>query len=328
MVPQTTDEVPNTDAWGNEVGRSERDERGAFVRLDSLFRGWVRADPQSEYPAQPGRYHLYVAMGCPWANRAVMVHALKGLEGVVGLSVVAPVRDERGWAFTGADGTDLDPIHGWKFLSEGYEISQPGYARRVSVPVLWDTDRGRIVNNESSEIIVMLNDAFDEWAAHPEVDLYPEALRPEIDAINEWVYSDVNNGVYRCGFATSQEAYDKAVVPLFEALDHLDSMLAERRYLVGPTATLADWRLFSTLVRFDLCYHGVFKCNRRRITDYEHLWPYTRDLYQTPGIAATINFEHIVRGYWTSIKQINPSGIIPIGPDLDFLEPHRRERLG
>jgi len=327
MAQETTEEIPHTDAWGNEVGRSERDERGAFVRLDSLFRDWVAADPKSFYPAATERYHLYVALGCPWANRAVTVHALKGLEGVVGLWIVDPIRDERGWAFRAVPGGTGDPINGWEYLSEAYELSDPGYSRRVSVPVLWDSERRRIVNNESSEIIVMLNEAFDEWAAHPELDLYPATLRSQIDAINEWVYRDVNNGVYRCGFATSQAAYDEAVVPLFEALDRLDAMLAERRYLVGPTATLADWRLFSTLVRFDLCYHGVFKCNRRRIIDYANLWPYLRDLYQTPRVAPTVNFDHIVRGYHCTIRQINPSGIVPIGPDLDFWEPHGRERL-
>ena len=222
---------------------------------------------------------------------------LKGLEDVVGLSVVDPIRDVRGWAFREAPGATGDPINGFEYLSEAYERSLPGYDDRYSVPVLWDRETGQIINNESSEIIVMLDGAFNEWAAHPEVELYPAALRVEIDEINDWVYSGLNNGVYRVGFAASQEAYDEAIAPLFETLDRMEALLGERRYLAGSQHTLADWRAFPTLMRFDLVYHGLFRANRRRLIDYENLWPYLRDLYQTPGVAATVDFDHFIRGY-------------------------------
>jgi len=227
-----------------------------------------------------------------------------------------------------APGATGDPINGFEYLSEAYQRSYPGYDDRYSVPVLWDRATGQIVNNESSEIIVMLNGAFNEWAEHPEVELYPAHLRPEIDAINEWVYSGLNNGVYRAGFASSQEAYDEAVGPVFETLDRMDALLARRRYLAGSQHTLADWRAFPTLMRFDLVYHGLFRCTRRRLIDYENLWPYLRDLYQTPRVAPTVDFDHFIRGYNLNLPQLNPAGIIPIGPELDFNAPHGRENLG
>ena len=217
---------------------------------------------------------LYVSLGCPWASRTVTVRALKGLEEAVGLSVVDPIRDIKGWAFREGPGDTGDPINGFEYLSEAYQRSYPGYDDRYSVPVLWDRATGQIVNNESSEIIVMLNGAFNEWAEHPEVDLYPAHLRAEIDALNDWVYSGLNNGVYRTGFASSQTAYDEAVGPVFETLDRMDALLAGRRYLAGSQHTLADWRAFPTLMRFDLVYHGLFRCNRRRLIDYDNLWPY------------------------------------------------------
>ena len=317
-----------TDFWKGVPGGVDSDDSGRFVRRDSIFRRWVSNDADAEFPAEPGRYHLYVSLGCPWASRTVTVRALKGLEEVVGLSVVDPIRDIRGWAFREGPGATGDPINGFEYLSEAYERSSPGYDDRYSVPVLWDRATGQIVNNESSEIIVMLNGAFNEWAEHPEVDLYPVDLRAEIDAINEWVYSGLNNGVYRAGFASSQEAYDEAVGPVFETLDRMDALLAVRRYLAGSQHTLADWRAFPTLMRFDLVYHGLFRCNRRRLIDYDHLWPYLRDLYQMPRVAPTVDFDHFVRGYNLNLPQLNPAGIIPIGPELDFWEPHGRENRG
>jgi len=317
-----------TDFWKGVPGGVDSDNSGRFVRRDSVFRRWVSNDGGAEFLAEPGRYHLYVSLGCPWASRVVTVRALKGLEEVVGLSVVDPIRDIKGWAFGDAPGATGDPINGFEYLSEAYERSDPGYDDRYSVPVLWDRATGQIINNESSEIIVMLNEAFNEWAEHPEVDLYPAHLRAEIDAVNEWVYTGLNNGVYRAGFASSQEAYDEAVGPVFETLDRMDALLAGRRYLAGSRHTLADWRAFPTLLRFDLVYHGLFRCNRRRLIDYDNLWPYLRDLYQTPRVAATVNFDHFIRGYNLNLPQLNPAGIIPIGPELDFWEPHGRESRG
>jgi putative glutathione S-transferase len=317
-----------TDFWKGVPGGVDSDDAGRFVRRDSIFRRWVGTDPGAEFPPEPGRYHLYVSLGCPWASRTATVRALKGLEDVVGLSVVDPIRDIRGWAFREGPGATGDPVNGFEYLSEAYERSLPGYDDRVSVPVLWDRETGQIVNNESSEIIVMLDGAFNEWAAHAEVDLYPPALRAEIDGINEWVYHGLNNGVYRVGFASSQEAYDEAIGPVFETLDRMDAMLGERRYLAGSQHTLADWRAFPTLLRFDLVYHGLFRVNRRRLVDYDNLWPYLRDLYQTPRVAPSVNFDHFIRGYNRNLPQLNPAGIIPIGPDLDFRAPHGRDRLG
>ena len=316
-----------TDFWNGVPGGVDSDEAGRFVRRESIFRRWVTSDPAGEFPAAPGRYHLYVSLGCPWAHRTVTVRALKGLEDVVGLSVVDPLRDIRGWAFREGPGATGDPINGFEYLSEAYERTLPSYDDRVSVPVLWDRESGQIVNNESSEIIVMLDRAFDEWAAHPEVDLSPAHLRDEIDEINDWVYHGLNNGVYRVGFAASQAAYDEAIGPLFDTLDRMDVLLAERRYLAGSQHTLADWRAFATLLRFDLVYHGLFRANRRRLIDYPNVWPYLRDLYQTPRVAPTVDFDHFIRGYNLNLPQLNPAGIIPIGPDLDFWEPHGRERL-
>ncbi len=317
-----------TDFWKGVPGGVDSDDAGRFVRRDSIFRRWVTNGPDAEFPAEPGRYHLYVSLGCPWAHRTVTVRALKGLEQVVGLSIVDPMRDLRGWAFREAPGATGDPINGFEYLSEAYERSMPGYDDRFSVPVLWDCETGQIVNNESSEIIVMLDGSFNEWAAHPELDLYPQELRAQIDEINDWVYSGLNNGVYRVGFAASQAAYDDAIGPLFDTLDRMDALLGERRYLAGSQHTLADWRAFPTLLRFDLVYHGLFRANRRRLIDYANLWPYLRDLYQTPRVAPTVDFDHFIRGYNLNLPQLNPAGIIPIGPDLDFWEPHGRERLG
>lgn len=301
----------------------ETGRRGEFVRQKSAFRGWVTADGSSGFPAEPGRYHLYVSYACPWAHRTIIFRKLKGLENVVGMTVVDPIRDERGWAFSDDVGGP-DPINGFRFLAEAYHATDPGFDGRVTVPVLWDTKSRRIVNNESSEIIRMLNSEFNEWATADGGDFYPEAIREEIDAVNAEVYESVNNGVYRCGFAATQEAYDGAYEQLFAALDQLESRLADRRFLMGNAQSEADWRLFTTLVRFDPVYVCHFKCNERRLVDYPNLWAYTRDLYQTPGVAETVNFDHIKRHYYVTHRKINPTGVVPRGPVLDFAEPHDR----
>ena len=287
---------------------------GAFVRQASKFRG-REIDPVA------GRYHLYVSLACPWAHRTVILRRLKGLENAIGMTVVDPLRDERGWRF-GRFHPDL--VNGWTYLSEAYEATEPGFNGRISVPVLWDTQEGVIVNNESADIIEMLNADFDPIAGRPDLDLYPEDLRAEIDELNAWIYDDVNNGVYKAGFATTQEAHEEAVVPLFEGLDRLEERLATRRFLTGDRITLADWRLFTTLVRFDAVYVGHFKCNIRRIADYPNLSGYLRDLYQQPGVADTVDFDHIKRHYYMTHPSLNPSRIVPLGPLQDFSTPHGR----
>ena len=302
----------------------ETDAKGAFVRQQSAFRGRVAADGSTEFPAESGRYHLYVSLACPWASRAVIVRKLKGLEDVISMTVVDPVRDERGWRFFP---DEPDPINGFEFLSEAYLLTDLGFEGRVTVPLLWDKESNRAVNNESSEIIRMFNSEFDQWAGDSELDLYPEDLRTEIDGLNERIYDSVNNGVYRCGFATTQGAYEEAFVELFEALDWLDDMLGERRYLTGDTITEADWRLFVTLIRFDPVYVGHFKCNQRRIADYGNLSGYTRELYQRPGIRETVDFDHIKRHYYMTHPQINPTGVVPMGPLMDLDAPPGRDQI-
>lgn len=296
---------------------------GAFVRRDSVFRHWVTADGSSEFPAAAGRYHLYVSLACPWAHRTTIFRRLKRLEDVISVAVVDPVRDERGWAFRDVPGGGPDPINGFAFLSEAYFATDPRYDGNVSVPVLWDRETGRIVNNESSEIIRMLGSAFDAFTDVKD-DYYPVELRAEIDAVNARVYATVNDGVYRCGFAGSQRAYDHAFAELFDSLDWLEDRLSHQRYLVGDRITEADWRLFTTLVRFDVVYEGHFKCNRNRIVDMPNLWGFTRELYQWPGIAATVNFDHIRRHYYMTHPSLNPRRIVPGGPRIDFMEPHGR----
>jgi putative glutathione S-transferase len=308
-------------------GPAERGPGGRFQRQQSRFRDWVTADGSSGVPARAGRYHLYVSLACPWAHRTIILRRLKGLEAAIGMSIVDPIRDERGWAFGPAGGPTADHLHGWSLLAQAYQASDPSFVGRVTVPVLWDRETGRIVNNESADIVVMLNSAFDGVAAHPERDFHPPDGREEREALQEIIYETVNNGVYRAGFAATQDAYDEAVLPVFETLDMLDARLADRRFLFGPRPTLADWRLFPTLVRFDSVYVGHFKCNLRRIVDYPHLWPYVRDLYQTPGVAETVDFDHIKRHYHVTHRQINPTGIVPAGPLVDFAAPHDRARL-
>ena len=314
-------------SFAQTLGKGEQGADGRFKRQSSKFREWVTADGSSGFPAEAGRYHLYVSLACPWAHRTVILRELKGLQDAIGMSIVDPVRDEKGWAFTDEPGTTPDELHGWAYLEEGYLETDPDFDARITVPVLWDTHTGRIVNNESADIIVMLNSAFDAFAAEPQLDLYPAALREEIDALNARIYENVNNGVYRAGFARSQEAYEEAVFPLFQTLDELDVRLSTRRYLVGDAQTLADWRLFTTLLRFDPVYVGHFKCNLRRIADYPNLSGYLRDLYQTPGVAETVDLDQIKRHYYVTHDTINPSGIVPAGPVLDLGAPHGRAAL-
>src|SRR5271170_1327576 len=291
---------------------------GAFVRAAASFRAFVTADRQSKFPVEAGRYHLYVANPCPWCHRTLIFRALKQLEGVVSVGLVDPLLLAGGWRFK-----EPDPVTGAQFVHQLYVQADPHYTGRVSVPVLWDKKTATIVNNESSDIIRMFNGVFGSLTNQGS-DYYPEALRAEIDAINARVYATVNNGVYRCGFATAQAAYDLAVGELFETLDWLDARLATSRYLLGETITEADWRLFPTLFRFDAVYYGLFKCNLRHVYEYSALWPYARALYQTPKIAATCDIDQCKLHYYGSLRMVNPSGVVPKGPRLDFDAPHER----
>jgi glutathionyl-hydroquinone reductase len=309
---------------------------GEFERQESRFRGWVGVDPRdgsaSAYPVQAGRYHLYVSLACPWCHRAAILRELAGLQDAVAISYLAPFRDERGWAFTGepfADGPGgvyTDTVNGWDFMSEAYSASDESFEGRVTVPVLWDTETGRIVNNESSDIIRMMysEDSLGGLGNGAELDLYPEDLSAEIDTVNERVYDTVNNGVYKAGFARRQDAYEQAFAELFDSFDWLESLLAERRYLAGERITEADWRLFPTLARFDEVYNLHFRCNRRRLVDYPNLWAYSRELHQWPGVAATVAMAQIKRHYYTTHDELNPKRIIPVGPGYDWSEPHGR----
>lgn len=304
----------------------EQSAAGEFRRQEDVFREWVTADGRSGYPAARGRYHLYVSLACPWAHRTIIVRKLKHLESIIGMTVVDPIRDERGWAFRDGSGHSPDPINGFRFLSETYQATDPAYRGRVTVPVLWDTVTKRIVSNSDDDLMRMFNREFNEYTAST-LDLYPEGLRSEIDEWNTRLYEDVNDGVYRAGFATSQTVYEKAVRRLFETLDQLDQRLANRRYLFGAAFTEADWRLFVTLIRFDAVYHGHFKCNLRRIVDYPNLYGYLKDLYQIDGIAETVNFDHIKRHYYFTHDDINPTRIVPLGPIQDLSSPHGRQSL-
>jgi len=309
-----------------------RTAEGRFVRPTTRFRNWVTEDgspgPTGEggFAAARERYHLYVAMPCPWAHRTVIMRMLKGLEDVVSMSVLEPLYGPHGWRFGTSPGTVPDSVNGASELAEIYLRADPRYTGRVSVPALWDKERRTIVNNESAEIIRMLNGAFGRFT-NVRTDYYPPALREEIDRVNALVYENVNNGVYRAGFATSQEAYEEAFRAVFRVLDELERRLSGQRYLVGSDITEADWRLFTTLVRFDAVYYSHFKCNLRRIIDHPNLSNYLRDLYQQAGVAATVNMDHIKRHYYGSQRHVNPTGIVPLGPQLDFLAPHDRNRF-
>jgi len=306
---------------------------GKFEREAARFRNWVTPDgqpgPSGEggFPAQSGRYHLYVCYACPWAHRTLIFRSLKGLEAHIGVSVVHPNMLENGWEFDREQEQTRDQLYDFDYLYQLYLKAAPGYSGRVTVPVLWDRERETIVSNESADIIRMLNSAFDQLTGN-ELDFYPPALRQEIDVLNDEIYANVNNGVYRAGFATTQQAYEEAFGDLFRVLDKLEERLGRQRYLTGHQITEADWRLFTTLVRFDAVYYGHFKCNLRRIQDYENLYGYLRDLYQQPGIADTVHFDHIKQHYYYSHPSINPTRIVPLGPKLDLTTAHGRERLG
>ncbi len=315
----------------------ERDTRtkegGHFVRNITTFRNFVTADGSpgptggGGFAAEAGRYHLYVSLACPWAHRTLIFRKLKKLENVISVSVVMALLGQKGWEFGTEPGAVPDIVNGKSTLADVYLIADPRYSGRVSVPVLWDKERRTIVNNESAEIIRMLNSAFDAFT-DVRTDYYPAPLRAEIDRINDIVYPNVNDGVYRAGFAVTQAAYEQAARALFATLDELETRLSRQRYLVGRQLTEADWRLFTTLVRFDAVYYSHFKCNVRRIVDYPNLWNYVRDLYQVPGVAETVNLDHIKRHYYGSHRNVNPTGIVPIGPLLDFTLPHDRGRFG
>jgi putative glutathione S-transferase len=307
-----------------DLPRDTRRTGGEFLRPESVFRERITADGSSGFKAEPGRYHLYVSLACPWAHRTVIFRKLKGLEKAIGLSVVDPLMVENGWEFSERPGCIPDIVNDTAYLYEIYLKVRPQFSGRVTVPTLWDRKRATIVNNESSEIIRMLNREFDAFAARQLPDLYPEELRADIDRWNELIYTTVNNGVYRAGFATAQDKYEAAVRGLFATLEALERHLASSRYLCGARITEADWRLFTTLVRFDVVYHTHFKCNLRRLRDHPNLWAYTRELYQVPGVAETVDFWHIKEHYYRSQKEVNPSQVVALGPEVDFSEPHRR----
>ncbi len=305
---------------------------GAFKRSAAQFRNWITADGapgpsgRGGFEAESGRYHLYVSHACPWAHRTLIFRELKGLREHISVSVVHPDMLDKGWTFETDDhGATGDKLFGHDFAHQIYTRADPNYSGRVTVPILWDKVEKTIVSNESSEIIRMFNSAFNGITGNTD-DYWPEAMRDEIEEVNARIYSDVNNGVYKCGFATSQEAYDAAIDPLFDTLDWLEDRLSRNRYLMGDRVTEADWRLFTTLIRFDPVYHLHFKCNKRRLVDYPKLWAFTRELYQWPGVAETVNMNHIVRHYHYSHDSINPHRIIPVNPELDYLEPHGRDQ--
>jgi putative glutathione S-transferase len=305
---------------------------GEFVRSVSEFRHWVTADGSagpsgdSGFTAEAGRYHLYISHACPWAHRTMIFRALKGLQDVISVSVVHPLMPKESWVFGEYPGATEDHLYQSKYLYENYLRANPEFNGIVTVPALWDKKRQTIVNNESSEIIRMLNSAFNAFS-NDEVDFYPEALRGEIDIINQSIYDNVNNGVYRTGFATTQIAYEQAFDRLFDTLDELETSLSQQRYLVGKKISEADWRLFTTLIRFDSVYYSHFKTNRQRLVDYPNLWAYTRELYQIPGVRETVNMDHIKYHYFASHQSINPTGIVPKGPVIDYLQPHGRGSL-
>jgi len=309
--------------WEKQVG-----DDGAFIRRQSTFRARCSADRGTEFPAEAGRYHLYVSYACPWAHRTLIVRKLKGLEQAVSVDVVDPILSQSGWSF----GTDVeeatgDRINGFKELREAYFETNPSYEGAITVPVFWDKATRKIVNNESSEIIRFLNSEFQAFADHPELDLYPEHLRRKIDELNEWIYPTINNGVYRCGFAKTQVAYSAAFKELFEAMKRVEGILSKQRFLTGDQITEADIRLFTTLVRFDAVYVTHFKTNLHRLVDYPAMWGFAREIYQMPGVADTVNMVHIKRHYYESHRQINPFGIVPDGPKCDFDLPHDRTAI-
>ena len=304
----------------------EENPEGAFTRQNDAFRDWVSENGRSEYPAETGRYHLFVSWACPWAHRTIIMRTLKHLEDVIGMTVLDPLRDDRGWAFQDGQGDSGDSVTGFTFLSEVYQATDPTYQGRVTVPVLWDRKTSRIVSNSDDDIMRMFNSEFN-GLTDSRLDFFPEGLKQEIELLNEFIYENINDGVYRAGFATSQSIYEQAVRSLFAALDSLETRLSTQRYLFGSQIVETDWRLFVTLIRFDAVYHGHFKCNLRRLVEYPHLFGYLKDLYQDEGIAATVNFDHIKRHYYMTHDDINPTGIVPLGPEQNLSSPHGREQF-
>ncbi len=311
--------------YGDRAGLPDK-QAAAFVRPPYPFRGRITADGSSGFPAESGRYHLYISWACPWAHRSAIVRRLLGLEEVISLSAVDPIRDGRGWAFREGAGYSLDPVNGFSFLRDAYEATEPGYDGHISVPVLWDRQSGQIVSNNFPDITIDMETQFGHWA-DPTVQLYPQQLRPEIDALNDVVYTGLNNGVYRAGFARAQPDYHKAVTEIFATLDLLEERLADQRYLLGKALTEADVRLWVTLARFDSVYYSHFKASIRRLSDYPSLWGYARDLYSMPAFRETTNFDHIKRHYFTTHPHINPTRIVPDGPLLDWEGQHGRDAL-
>ena len=313
----------------------EQSDSGEFQRQEDAFREWISNDGSTSYPAVAGRYHLYVSLACPWASRTVIFRKLKGLENAIGMTVVDPIRDEQGWAFRHPSGKippglsfeSTDPVNGFQYLSEAYEATDPDFDGRVTVPVLWDKESKKIVNNCEDDICPMFNNAFNAVAQNEDIDLFPKDIEDEHTKLSDFLYENVNNGVYKAGFATRQRPYEISCRRLFEALDQLEARLSASRYLFDKRIVEADWRLFCTLIRFDVVYHGHFKCNIRRIIDYLNLQGYLMDLYQQPGIAETVNFDHIKRHYYMTHTEINPTRIVPIGPAFDLTKPHGREKI-
>ena len=304
---------------------SEQSKTGEFKRQEDAFRDRVSTAADARYPVASGRYHLYISLACPWASRTLIVRNEKGLQDAIGVTVLDPIRDDRGWAFRDGRGHSKDPINGFLFLAEDYAATDPKFDGRVTVPVLWDREQRRIVNNSEDDICRMCNDAFSALGNGEQVDLFPKAMEAEHAELSAFIYDRVNNGVYKAGFASAQEVYEDACRALFAALDEVEARLTTRRYLLGNRIVEADWRLFCTLIRFDAVYHGHFKCNVRRIVDYPNLQGYLRDLYQQPGIAATVDFDHIKRHYYVTHDDINPTRIVPIGPTLDLMKQHGRD---
>lgn len=317
--------------WHDEWYDTES-HQGKFQREEAKLRNWITpsgdAGPRGKggFAAEADRYHIYVSLACPWAHRTLIFRQLKGLSKFIDVSVVSPLMLENGWTYNTAEGSTGDKLYQSKYHHEIYTRHDPKYSGRVTVPLLWDKKNQEIVSNESSEIIRMFNSAFDHLTGNT-LDMYPEALRTEIDAVNELVYDNINNGVYKAGFATTQEAYEEAYLALFSALDELEFRLSRQRYLCGDTLTEADWRLFTTLIRFDAVYHGHFKCNRQRLEDFPHLSNYLRELYQYPGVAETVDFKHIKEHYYYSHDMINPTRVVPLGPEIDYMRPHNRNTI-
>lgn len=318
---------------------AETSETGEFQRQEDAFREWISHDGSTPHPAAAGRYHLYISLACPWASRTFIFRKLKGLDDAIGMTIVDPYRDKKGWAFRDPERSrpgslgnpdefeSTDPINGFRYLSEAYRATDPNFGERVTVPVLWDKEIKRIVNNCEDDICLMFNNVFNEFAGNKDVNLFPADIGAEHAKLSDFIYDHVNNGVYRAGFASRQKAYERACGRLFETLDQIEQRLVNSRFLFGNRVVEADWRLFCTLIRFDPVYHGHFKCNIRRIVDYPNLQGYLMDLYQQPGIAETVNFDHIKRHYYMTHTEINPTGIVPLGPDLDLTKPHGRDRL-